>query len=150
MERGSLFDCLDLGLSGVPLITTTMDNFLHCNTEIDASKILSTKLDDCQLSNYPLENSSLIDSSEDTFQLALRLKNSSTVTTPSLGLRKLPPGIRELIFKECVLVGACAVRKTPALLVALSGDPGLYHEALKPYYRQNFFRLNCKTSQTVD
>lgn len=65
------------------------------------------------------------------------------------GLRAFPPEIREMIFhfSNCLIWTG----KTPAILVALRGDPDLYHEALELFYRRNVFRLRNRNAwQTAD
>ena len=64
-----------------------------------------------------------------------------------LALRKLPPEIREMIFRYCV---DFTDRKTPPLIVALRGDQELYHEAMKLFYKLNYFTLDKSTAAVCE
>jgi hypothetical protein len=59
-------------------------------------------------------------------------------------LHSLPLEIRDMVFKECLVMDKKqprATRATPALLIALRGDWALYQEALKWFYALNRFTL---------
>jgi hypothetical protein len=53
-----------------------------------------------------------------------------------LGLRGFTKYIREMIFDHCMPEYS---RKTPAILIALRGDQGLYSEAIRLYHAINFY-----------
>jgi hypothetical protein len=63
-------------------------------------------------------------------------------TKSPLSLRRFPPEIRHMIFCDCVHFKD---GKTPAILVALRGDPELYYEALQLFYERNYFTLKWST-----
>jgi hypothetical protein len=58
-------------------------------------------------------------------------------------LRKVPPEVREMIFRYCV---DFTDGETPPLIVALRGDKKLYREAMRLFYKFNFFTLNKRTA----
>jgi hypothetical protein len=62
------------------------------------------------------------------------------VQTRSL-LQKLPPELREKIFKPNLQFRVWSA-KFPALIAALRGEPNLYSEALAILYKINQFKLN--------
>ncbi|KAE9378882.1 hypothetical protein N431DRAFT_363591, partial [Stipitochalara longipes BDJ] len=63
--------------------------------------------------------------------------------TELLAFRRFPAEVRALIFREVVEwnTGLCSNRSSrmPALIIALRGDPTLYQEALRPFYKTNKF-----------
>jgi hypothetical protein len=65
------------------------------------------------------------------------------VTTSPLALRKFPPEIREMIFQRCI---DTRDNKSPSIIIALRGDKELYREAIKVFYKLNFFRLTWETA----
>jgi hypothetical protein len=58
--------------------------------------------------------------------------------------RKFPPEVREIIFDEAIEWDG----KTPALIVALRGDPVLYFEALEVLSKSNVFIMSKKNEET--
>jgi hypothetical protein len=58
----------------------------------------------------------------------------------SAGLRAFPPEIRDMIYDFSNVLSWDG--KTPALIVALRGDQGLYREVLELFYRSNTFTLH--------
>jgi hypothetical protein len=65
-----------------------------------------------------------------------------TSMTPlsSAGFRAFPAEIRDMIYDFSNVLSWTG--KTPALIVALRGDQGLYREFLELFYRKNTFTLH--------
>lgn len=75
-------------------------------------------------------------------QQALALRQNKKHATNTNTLRKLPAEVRLTIFKLALpKTGEMACAATPNLIVALRGDPMLYHEALEVLEKQYELRL---------
>jgi hypothetical protein len=68
-------------------------------------------------------------------------------TTALLDLRKFAPEIREQIFQRCIHASS---NWSPEILVAPRSDPDLYHEALRVFYRLNYFEVMGSTVLSCD
>jgi hypothetical protein len=95
-----------------------------------------------------MDESTAIESKLHEVTLARSKIERCAITTCPLALRKFPPEIREMIFKHCMPEYA---PKTPEILIALRGDQGLYHEAIRIYHEINFytFRPNALAAYDV-
>jgi len=65
---------------------------------------------------------------------------ASQTPLSSAGLRAFPAEIRDMIYDFSNVLSWTG--KTPALIVALRGDQGLYREVLELFYRNNTFILH--------
>jgi len=114
--------------------------------QIHNCTILDCQVHHCELFNCTVKNSTIVKSS---LHMTSKIINCSlddcTVTKSPLAFHRFPREIRAMIFQCClawVSDNNTMVRKTPKLLVALRCDSKLYSEAIKLFYRQNYFRVN--------
>jgi uncharacterized protein YjbI with pentapeptide repeats len=146
-------------LNGLTIRKTILKNCLLRHVKIHASTIsnssmyrctvyTSTISDECSFENCNVLNSTIngctaIDSNihESTFRKVKM--NRCKITTSPLALRQFTPEIRARIFGYCTPQKSWA-SKTPEVLIALRGDSELYQEALRAFYKQNWFRLNFR------
>jgi hypothetical protein len=88
------------------------------NSTIARSGLYTSALHKCKLTNNTIRD--------------------SEITTSPLALRRFPPEIRQVIFREAL--GGMVY--TPELIIALRGDPQLYFEALEVLGKTCFFRVS--------
>jgi len=131
----------DSTLSGVTIRKTMVKNCVLRYVEIHTSTISTSTLEHCQLFNSTIDNGSAEDTMihECKFR-GLKMKRCKVTTSP-LGLRWFPPEIRAMIFEYSTPWDASRA-KTPKILIALRGDCELYEEAIKTFYKQNWFRFD--------
>ncbi|KAL5326607.1 hypothetical protein ACEPPN_004294 [Leptodophora sp. 'Broadleaf-Isolate-01'] len=115
--------------------------FMSCNLrhmDLRGCDISLSTLDDCKLSNCTVSECDLVNSALHETKFAKSSMENCKVITSPLALRRFCPELRKLIFERCI--HSCD-NTSPVLLVALRGDPELYYEAMKCFYRLNKFRL---------
>jgi uncharacterized protein YjbI with pentapeptide repeats len=146
-------------LSGLIIKKTILRNCVLRHVKIYASTIsnssmyqcnvhTSTISEDCSFEKCNMVNSTIngctaVDSDihESTFTKVKM--NRCKITTSPLALRRFPPEIRAMIFRYCT-PWSSMMRKTPYVLDAIRGDSELYQEALRAFYKQNWFLLDFK------
>jgi hypothetical protein len=63
--------------------------------------------------------------------------DNCAMTSSPPAFQRFPPEVRAMIFGRCI---DFRKTKTPILLIALRGDEELYTEAIKIFYKLNWFR----------
>jgi uncharacterized protein YjbI with pentapeptide repeats len=134
----------DSTFSYMKLRNSTIRNCVLRFVEVRSSIIQNSTLYDCRLFNCSVQQSPLTNTLlYETKVEGCTIKGCTAAMSP-LALRKLPPEVREMIFRHCVdFTGG----KIPPLIIALRGDQKLYHEALKVFSKLNFFTLNKRTAK---
>jgi hypothetical protein len=74
------------------------------------------------------------------------LISNGTITKSPLAFNKFAPELRCQIFSYC-LEWANTKARTPNLIIALRGDPTLYHEALDLFYKANTFNMSYENKR---
>jgi hypothetical protein len=134
----------DSTFSYMRLRNSTIRNCILRFVEVRSSTIQNSTLYDCRLFNCVVQKSTLTNTQlyETKIKKRCTIKGCTAAMSP-LALRKLPPEVREMIFRYCV---GFTDGKTPPLIVALRGDKKLYREAMRLFYKLNFFTLNKRTA----
>jgi uncharacterized protein YjbI with pentapeptide repeats len=143
-------------LSGLTIRMTILRNCVLRHVKIHASTIsnssmyqctvhTSTISEECSLERCIVLNSTINGctavGSEIHESAFTKVKmNRCKITTSPLALCRFAPEIRAIILQYCTPWNVWKP-KIPEILVALRGDEKLYHEALRAFYKQNWFRL---------
>jgi len=127
------------------LRNSTIRNGILRFVEVRSSTIQNSTLYDCKLFNCVVQKSTLTSTQlyETKVKERCMIKGCTAAMSP-LALKKLPPEVREMIFRHCV---DFTEGKTPPLIVALRGDKKLYREAMRLFYKLNYFTLNTLTAE---
>jgi uncharacterized protein YjbI with pentapeptide repeats len=134
----------DSTFSYMKLRNSTIRNCVLRFVEVRSSIIQNSTLYDCRLFNCSVQQSSLTNTLlYETKVEGCTIKGCTAAMSP-LALRKLPPEVREMIFRHCV---DFTDGKIPPLIIALRADQKLYHEALKVFFKLNVFTLNKRTAK---
>ncbi|XMA08856.1 hypothetical protein WAI453_001647 [Rhynchosporium graminicola] len=108
------------------------------HVDLTGCNISFCNLDHCRLSDCTVTTCDLVNTTfHDSESTESWLEDREIITCP-LALRRFSPDLRALIFERCI---DFTKKKTPVILVALRGDPELYQEALRCFYRLNMFRI---------
>jgi hypothetical protein len=121
------------------VIRSSSLNYIH----IHGSTISDSTLKKCKLFNCIIRDCSLTEYEVHETKIHSSSMDGCIVTTSPLALRKFPPEIREMIFQRCI---DTRDNKSPSIIIALRGDKELYREAIKVFYKLNFFKLTWGTA----
>jgi hypothetical protein len=126
-------------ISGVIIRKTILRNCVLRHVELHTSTITDSSLEQCEIYNCSIDNSTAEDSKLHECNWRELQTHRCIVSTSPLALRRFPPEIRTLILQRCM---DYADRRTPAIILALRGDPELYQEAIRLFYKLNWLRID--------
>jgi hypothetical protein len=112
------------------------------HVRIHGCTIADSALKKCKLFNCLVWNCLLIESEIHETRVQRSSMDSCNVTKSPLALRKFPVEVRKLIFQRCLHT---CTNRSPSIIVALRCNKELYPEAIKLYYKLNYFRLLSTT-----
>jgi uncharacterized protein YjbI with pentapeptide repeats len=128
-------------LRHVKIYASTISNSSMYQCNVHTSTISEEcSFEKCNMVNSTINGCTAVDSDihESTFTKVKM--NRCKITTSPLALCRFAPEIREIIFGYCISSITVSFN-TPNILIALRGDSELYQEALRTFYKQNWFPL---------